>query len=284
MQTSWSPTASCTSAAATAESTPPERPQITRAEPTCSRMRATCSAMTLPLFQSAGRPAALVQEVLDDPLTVVGVLDLGVPLHAVQAALVAAERGDRRGGRRCEHVEAVGGLGHLVAVAHPHVLLGRLAGEQHAAVARERGIRRPVLAQAGVGDLAAERLRHHLEAVADAERRHAEVEDAGVERRGARLVDRRRSAGEDDADRVLRGDVVGRRGVRDDLAVDARLAHAARDELGVLRAEVDDEHGALRVSVCSVTAGAFRGGLAWVRDAWTACGGAPRPRARAGSA
>ena len=33
-------------------------PQITRPEPTCSRMRATCSAITLPLFQSAGSPAA----------------------------------------------------------------------------------------------------------------------------------------------------------------------------------------------------------------------------------
>ena len=75
--------------------------------------------------------------------------------------------------------------------------------EQHAAVAGERGIRRSVFAQAGVGDLAAERLRHDLEAVADAECRDAEVEDAGVERRRAGLVDRRRSAREDEADGVL---------------------------------------------------------------------------------
>ena len=193
-----------------------------------------------------GEPRGLVEEVLDDPLAVVGVLDLGMPLHAVQAALVAAERGDRGGRRRGEHVEALRGLRDLVAVAHPHVLLGGLAAEQHAAVARERGIRRPVLAQSGVGDLAAERLRHHLEAVADAERRHAEVEDARVERRGALLVHRRRAAREDDAHRVLRRDLGGGCRVRDDLAVDARLAHAARDQLRVLRAEVDDEHGALR--------------------------------------
>ena len=56
--TSWSPTASCTSAVETAESTPPESAESTRPVPTCARMRATCSAMTLPLFQSAGRPAA----------------------------------------------------------------------------------------------------------------------------------------------------------------------------------------------------------------------------------
>ena len=35
---SWSPIALCTSAAATAESTPPESPQITRSSPTCARI------------------------------------------------------------------------------------------------------------------------------------------------------------------------------------------------------------------------------------------------------
>ena len=41
---SWSPTARCTSSAATEESTPPERPQMTLPSPTCSRMRAICSS------------------------------------------------------------------------------------------------------------------------------------------------------------------------------------------------------------------------------------------------
>jgi hypothetical protein len=47
----------CTSAVETAESTPPDSAEMTRPSPTCARMRSTCSAMTLPLFQSAGRPA-----------------------------------------------------------------------------------------------------------------------------------------------------------------------------------------------------------------------------------
>ena len=57
-------------------------------------------------------------------------------------------------------------------------------------------------------------------------------------------------------------DLGGGDGVRHDLAVDAGLAHAARDELRVLRAEVDDEHGSLLGgSVCwSVTAGPPRVG------------------------
>ena len=186
-----------------------------------------------------------MQEVLDHALAEVGVLDLGVPLHAVHAPLVAAERRDRRGRGRGEHVESLRRLRDLVAVAHPHVLRGRLTGQEHAAVARERGIRRPVFAQTGVRDLAAERLGHHLEAVADAERRHAEVEDAAVEGRCARFVHRRGPAREDEPDRVLRRDLGGRRGVRHDLAVDAGLADATGDELRVLRSEVDDQDGAL---------------------------------------
>lgn len=186
-----------------------------------------------------------MQEVLDHALAVVGVLDLGVPLHAVEAALLVRECRDLGRIGRGEHVEALRCLGDLVAVAHPHVLLGRLAAEQRAAVTRDDGIRRSVLAEAGVRDLAAEGLRHVLEAVADAERGHAELEDRGVEARSALLVDRRRTTREDDRDRVLLSDLGGRGGVRHDLAVDAGLTHPTGDQLRVLRAEVDDERGAL---------------------------------------
>ncbi len=56
-QVSWSPIARCTSAAATAESTPPDSPQITRDVPTCARIRATCSSMMLASVQVGLRPA-----------------------------------------------------------------------------------------------------------------------------------------------------------------------------------------------------------------------------------
>ena len=55
-----------------------------------------------------GNARRLVEEVLDDALAVVGVLHLGVPLHAVEAALVAAEGGDRGRRGRGEHREALG--------------------------------------------------------------------------------------------------------------------------------------------------------------------------------
>jgi hypothetical protein len=56
-QVSWSPTAFCTSAAATDESTPPDSAQSTRAEPTCSRICDTSVSTTLAGVQSAGNPA-----------------------------------------------------------------------------------------------------------------------------------------------------------------------------------------------------------------------------------
>src|SRR5690606_6082318 len=146
------------------------------------------------------------------------------------------------------HLETLGRLHDGVAVAHPGGLLDRLLGEQHAAVgaAHEAHLRRAVLARARLRDLAAELTRHHLEAVADAERRHPELEDARIQLGGSGLVHARGPAREHDARRILRGDLLGGDGVRHDLAVDPGLAHPARDELGVLGAEVDDEHGALR--------------------------------------
>ncbi len=57
-QVSRSPTASCTSRAVTALSTPPDSPQITRPRPTCARMRATASDRIRPAVQVPARPAA----------------------------------------------------------------------------------------------------------------------------------------------------------------------------------------------------------------------------------
>ncbi len=50
--------ARCTSAAATAESTPPDSPQIARPDsPTCARIRATCSSTMDAIVHEGRRPA-----------------------------------------------------------------------------------------------------------------------------------------------------------------------------------------------------------------------------------
>ena len=91
-------------------------------------------------------------------------------------------------------------------------------------------------------DLAAQHLHHHLLAVADAQDRHAKLEDA-CGRTGGALVDHAgRTAREDHR---LGGEVV-EEGVGDvlervDFAIDVELAQAAGDQLRDLAAEIDDQ-------------------------------------------
>ena len=57
-QVSWSPIARCTSAAATAESTPPDSPQIARRRRRpAARIRSTCSSTMLTIVQVGRQPA-----------------------------------------------------------------------------------------------------------------------------------------------------------------------------------------------------------------------------------
>ena len=140
-------------------------------------------------------------------------------------------------------------VGHAhdrVVVAHPARLVLREVVEQHgAAVELHRGLAE--LRRARAADLAAERPGQRLHAVADAQHRHPELEDAGVEVGRARLVDARRPAGEDDPDRVARAQLLDRRVVRQELREHAALAHAPGDQLRVLRAEVEHDDRPLRL-------------------------------------
>ena len=57
MQVSWSPIASWISTEATAESTPPDSPEMTRAFPTCARILATSAERKCAMVQSPFSPA-----------------------------------------------------------------------------------------------------------------------------------------------------------------------------------------------------------------------------------
>ena len=93
---------------------------------------------------------------------------------------------------------------------------------------------------------AAQDLRHELHAVADAEHRHAHLEQRVVAVRRAGLVDAHRPAREDEPGRLPAGNLGGRRAERDDLGVHVQLAQPPRDELGVLRSEVEDQDDLMR--------------------------------------
>ena len=96
-QVSWSPIALCTRAAATAESTPPDRPQITRSVADLAPGSASTGCSMIDVIVQVGRAAAhVVEEVLEDLLAVRRVHHLGVELHAVDPPLGVLEGGDGR--------------------------------------------------------------------------------------------------------------------------------------------------------------------------------------------
>ena len=80
-----------------------------------------------------------------------------------------------------------------------------------------------------------------LQSVADAEDGEAEGEDGGIGGRRVGVIDRAWASGEDDADGVVRVDFVDRGGAGKDDGEDVLFANAPGDELGVLRAEVEDD-------------------------------------------
>ena len=174
-------------------------------------------------------------------LSVRGVHHLGVILHARQLPGPVLERRHGRAGADGDHVEALWSSGHRVTMAHPHRLgAGQVAMKLSPSHFQ---LRATEFAGTGAGDRSAESQSHGLEAVADAEHRHPEIEDAGVQLRRAVVVDAGRSAGQHDGLRVAGLDLLHTGGVRDHLGVHPRLADPSRDQLRVLRSEVDHQYG-----------------------------------------
>ena len=170
-------------------------------------------------------------------------VDLGVELHPVEVAGDVLDGADRGVGGAGDDLETGGDARHVVAVAHPH----RAFAVDEEAV--EEGPGHALGLQLGMAELALAGRHHHaaevagqeLHAVADAEDRHAELEELLGNGRGARLVDRLGPAGEDDP---LGREGLDRRQLHVEgmqLAVDVGLAHPPGDQLGVLGAEIENE-------------------------------------------
>ena len=170
--------------------------------------------------------------------------DLEVELGRVELALVVGDHGDRCVRRRADGDKARGRLGDAVAMAHPYRIA--LPDLPYAVIERRRlchfDFGAAEFAMVPAFDLAAELLRHGLLAVADAEHGHAGLVDRHRRQRRVPVEHGCGPAGQDDALRLHR--IERRFGFleRHDLAIDPLLAHAPGDELGDLRAEIDDEN------------------------------------------
>jgi hypothetical protein len=185
------------------------------------------------------------REVGDQLGAVGGVDDLRMELDAVEAARLVRDDRIGRTDRGGDRDEAGGDRVDLVAVTHPDLVafaFGPESVEQRAGRLDVDERAAELAAVARDDDVAAELRRHDLLTVADAEDRHAGVEQTlrcagrGFQR------DRGGAARQDDALRLhplerLFGGLEG-----GDFAVDAGFANTARDELGDLAAKVDDEN------------------------------------------
>ncbi|MDQ0849345.1 hypothetical protein QFZ65_001283 [Arthrobacter sp. B3I9] len=194
---------------------------------------------------------AFEEEVLQDLLTVRGVLHLGVPLHAVEPLCFVGESGHVSAGRGGQDLKALGRLVDGVAVAHPRALVLGHALKDGAAVADGSGLRRPVLPEPGLGHPAAQCVRHGLEAVADSENRDTGFEQVSADTGGALGVDAGRAAGEDDGGGVLGQQLLGAVGMRNHFRIHIRFPDAAGDQLRVLGTVVNNQHGLVGRLGCS---------------------------------
>ena len=230
--------ARCTIAAATAESTPPDSAQIARPSPIWARIASTCSSTMLTIVQVGRQPAISSRKCSSTcwPCSVCSTSGCHCtparprPTSSNAATGVATVEASSVNPSGAAVTESPWDIQTLWWAGSP---ASRVPDSDHA----DGGA--AVLARAGRRDLAPERLRHDLEAVAHAEHGHGRLEERRVEPRRTGLVDRRRPTRQHDRLGLPRQHLGHRHGVRHDLGVDLRLTHPPGDQLGVLGTEVD---------------------------------------------
>ncbi len=132
------------------------------------------------LHGPAARESGDAREVAQQRRAVRSVRDLGMKLHAPDAPRVVGDGGERCAVGRGDGAEAGRHADDAVAVAHPYLLARarRPDAVKQRAVGDHVDIGAAELAMLGGDDLAAQRGADELLAVADAEHRNAQLEDA----------------------------------------------------------------------------------------------------------
>jgi hypothetical protein len=139
-------------------------------------------------------------------------------------------------------MEACGEFYRLVSVRHPD---GKFCGKavEKAAAVFDFDIRTAVLALVGGANFSAEGVHHKLQSVADAEYGQAQLKDFGVRGWSVGVVDRRWATGKNDSDRGVAFNFFDAGCARQNYRKNILFTNAARDELGILGAEVEDYDG-----------------------------------------
>ena len=100
-----------------------------------------------------------------------------------------------------------------------------------------------ILALVGTIHFSAQGMSENLHAITNAKHGHIEIEDPLVGHGRTLGVNRCGAAAENNAGRIVFLNLINRCVVRKDEAEHIRLTHTARDELTILRAEVEDDDG-----------------------------------------
>ena len=193
--------------------------------------------------------ANLAYKTLQHTQALTGVGHFRVELHAVEALLFVGHNGERAGFGAGNGNEVRRDGGDFVAVAHPDV--------QHSVAVRAQRIFNAV-DQRAIGlnfnlrvakftlirgfNVAAQLHRHGLHTVADAKDRHASFEDILRRARAVIFGSAFRAAGKNDAVRIELTNLSFRHVPCPQFAVDTQFTNATRNQLGVLRTEVQDKN------------------------------------------
>ena len=229
-----------TSTAATEESTPPERAQIARPLPTClAHLRD--GGIDEVLRGPGGFGSANIQsEVAQNVCATRRVVNFGMKLHGPHLRV-----GDSRWRQPRSEIlrssESLRAVLRFVAVRHPDCKILGQSLKQPRSQSSIVNFGVTVFALVGRAHFSAERVHHELQPVADAE--HGQRRGrrrAGSATRSVFVIDRRRAAGENDSNRRVASNFFERGVAGKDDGEDVLFADAARDQLRILRPEVED--------------------------------------------
>jgi len=170
-----------------------------------------------------------------------GVGDFGMKLQPVKLALRILHRGEVRTLGLAGGAKTLRQRGNFIAMTVPDVELRAESVEQLRTVCHFEHARSE-LAAAAEFHLTAEMMRHLHEAVANAEDGNAERENFRVNLRCVFFVNAGRAAGENDSFRLEILDLRRRNVERDNLRVDLQFPNPPRDDLRVLRTEIEDKN------------------------------------------
>ena len=163
--------------------------------------------------------------------------DFGVELNPVDLFLYAAVDGNGAAFGAGEHFEPFGHSRHVVGMAHPaHARGGHALGERAFLDEGKRPL--AVFARFRVFHFSAQRIGDQLTSVADAEHGNPQMQNFRGNVGRIFVVNAVGAARKDDPDGIVRSDLFRRHVAGFEIAIDAQIAHAARDQLIVLSAEV----------------------------------------------